>query len=195
MRHKDASTELLGRCLLSLLVGQSLRLPTTPLPTLKIRTARSGPETRDTSTVWLLNQHVSHLTLKCSLWEKHNGLFVEVTFSVTCNQKQSFLLTFIKPDAIANLFLRLSFLRLELPVGFQTVCKRKKKVSLHSSWDHMPSKSIPLKVYPNFKEPLFYEIHFINFYFLVCPFSFLRNVCHARISKDVLLCSRRMYCC
>lgn len=128
--------------------------------------------TRDTSTVSLLNQHVSHLTLKCSLWEKHNGLFVEVTFSVTCNQKQSFLLTFIKPDAIANLFLRLSFLRLELPVGFQTVCKRKKKVSLHSSWDHMPSKSIPLKVYPNFKEPLFMKSTLSIFIFWFVLFLF-----------------------
>lgn len=82
------------------------------------------------------------------------------------------LLTFIKPDAIANLFLRLSFLRLELPVGFQTVYKRKKKVSLHSSWDHMPSKSIPLKVYPNFKEPLFMKSTLSIFIFWFVLFLF-----------------------
>lgn len=172
MRHKDASTELLGRCLLSLLVGQSLRLPTTPLPTLKIRTARSGPA----------NQRHQHCLAAEPTCEPPNSkmLIVGETQWTICwshifcylQPKQSFLLTFIKPDAIANLFLRLSFLRLELPVGFQTVYKRKKKVSLHSSWDHMPSKSIPLKVYPNFKEPLFMKSTLSIFIFWFVLFLF-----------------------
>ena len=38
---------------------------------------------------------MSHLTPNFSLQERHKSLFVELTFSVTCDQKQSLLLTFI----------------------------------------------------------------------------------------------------